>query len=207
MIVLFGLVAAVLPAAAHPHIFVATKAEVIYDGQGNVIGVNHVWTFDENYSAIATLGFPKTPEGKFAPDKLAELAKENVESMHAMDYYTMARAGGRKLEFAKAQNYRHEHHGAALTLFFTLPLKAPAPGKTVTLEVGDQSFFVAFAFDEAKDAVVLAQAPQGCSVQVRRPRQTELMNYTKLSDQMFQALTNREAVAGAFANRASIACP
>jgi ABC-type uncharacterized transport system substrate-binding protein len=207
LVTMVGFLAFVPPAVAHPHVFVAAKAEVIYDGQGNVIGVNHVWTFDENYSAIATLGFPKTSDGKFAPEKLAELAKENVESMHAMDYYTMARAGGRKLEFAEAQNYRHEHHADALTLFFTLPLKAPAPGKTMTLEVGDQSFFVAFAFDEAKDAVVLARAPQGCSVQVRRPRQANLTSYTKLSDQMFQALTNREAVAEAFANRATIACP
>jgi hypothetical protein len=54
---------------------------------------------------------------------------------------------------------------------------------------------------------VLAQAPQGCLVTVRRPRQTDLTNYTRLSDQMFQALTNREEIAGAFANRATIACP
>jgi ABC-type uncharacterized transport system substrate-binding protein len=202
-----GLLLPAAAAVAHPHVFVAAKAEVIYDGKGNVLGVNHVWTFDESYSAFATMGFPKGPDGKFLPEKLAELAKVNVESLADFKHFTDAKAGGRKVEFAEPQNYRLEYHDTALTLFLTLPLKRPAPGKTFTLEVGDPSYFVAFTFDEAKDAVVLAQAPAGCTVTVRRPKQAELSNFTKLSDQMFQALTNKEEVAGAFANRAMIACP
>jgi ABC-type uncharacterized transport system substrate-binding protein len=196
-----------LPALAHPHVFVAAKAEVIYDGKGNVLGVNHVWTFDESYSAFATMGFPKGPDGKFLPDKLAELAKVNVESLSDFNYFTEAKAAGRKLEFAGPQNYRLEHHGNALTLFLTLPLKRPAPGKTISVDVSDPTYFVAFTFDEAADAVVLAQAPQGCTVNVRRPKEADLSNFARLSDQMFQALTNKEEVSGAFSNRAIIACP
>ncbi|MGL5116109.1 MAG: DUF1007 family protein, partial [Beijerinckiaceae bacterium] len=59
------------PAFAHPHVFVAAKAEVIYDGQGNMLGVNHVWTFDEQYSAFATMGFGKGADGKLDAVKLA----------------------------------------------------------------------------------------------------------------------------------------
>jgi ABC-type uncharacterized transport system substrate-binding protein len=207
IIVLLGLVASLPQVLAHPHVFVAAKAEVIYDGKGNVLGVNHVWTFDESYSAFATMGFPKGPDGKFLPEKLAELAKVNVESLVEFKYFSEARSGGRKVEFAAPQNYRLEHHDNALTLFLTLPLKQPAAGKTFTLDVGDQTYFVAFTFDTAADAVVLANAPQGCNVTVRRPRQDDLTNFTRLSDQMFQALTNRAEVANAFANRAMIACP
>jgi ABC-type uncharacterized transport system substrate-binding protein len=205
---LFALVTALLPAAAaaHPHVFVAAKAEIIFDGKGAVLGVNHVWTFDETYSAFATMGFPKDAEGKLLPEKLAELAKVNVESLVEFGYFTEAKAAGRKVEFAPPQNYRIEHHGAALTLFLTLPLKRPTPGRTFTLDVGDPTYFVAFGFDEASDAVVLAQAP-GCTVTIRRPRQGELSNFARLSDQMFQALTNRSDVADAFANRAIVACP
>jgi ABC-type uncharacterized transport system substrate-binding protein len=207
LIIVLGLGASLPQALAHPHVFVAAKAEVIFDGKGNMLGVNHVWTFDESYSAFATMGFPKGPDGKLLPEKLAELAKVNVESLVDFKYFTDGKSGGRKLEFAAPQNYRLEHHDNALTLFLTLPLKQPQPGKTVTLDVGDQTYFVAFAFDEAKDAVVLANAPQGCNVTVRRPRQADLTGYTRLSDQMFQALTNRAEVADAFANRAMIVCP
>jgi ABC-type uncharacterized transport system substrate-binding protein len=206
-LLLSGILMAATPAAAHPHVFVAAKAEVIYDGKGNVLGINHVWTFDETYSAFATMGFPKTADGSFAPDKLAELAKVNVESLVDFGYFTEAKASGRKVAFASPQNYRLEHHNNALTMFLTLPLKQPVVGKTFTLEVGDPSYFVAFSFDEAKDAVVLAEAPQGCTVSIRRPKQGDLTNYTRLSDQMFQALTNKSEVSDVFANRATIACP
>jgi ABC-type uncharacterized transport system substrate-binding protein len=204
---LCAVVLAPLAARAHPHVFVAAKAEVIFDGKGNVIGVNHVWTFDESYSAFATMGFPKTADGKFDPAKLAELAKVNVESLADFGFFTDGKAAGKKIEFAAPQNYRLENHVNALTLFLTLPLKRPAPGKTFTLDVGDPTHFVAFTFDEAKDAVVLAQAPAGCTVTVRRPSQSDLSNFAKLSDQMFQALTNKAEVSDAFSNRAIIACP
>lgn len=205
--ILIGILISLSPARAHPHVFVAAKAEVIFDGQGNVIGVNHVWTFDENYSAFATMGFPKGPDGKFLPEKLAELAKVNVESLVDFSYFTEAKAAGRKVEFAAPQNYRLEHNDTALTLFLTLPLKTPAPGRTFTLDVSDATFFVAFTFDEAKDAVVLARAPQGCTVSIRRPKQGQLSDFTRLSDQMFQSLSGRSEVVDAFSNRAVIACP
>jgi ABC-type uncharacterized transport system substrate-binding protein len=202
-----GLSLFAVPALAHPHVFVAAKAEVIYDGAGNVIGVNHVWTFDEQYSAFATMGFPKTPDGKFEMAKLQELAKVNVESLIDFNYFTEGKAGGKKVEFASPENYRMEHHGNAITLFLSLPLKKPVPGKTFNLEVSDSSYFVAFAFDEAADAVVLSKAPDGCAVTVRRPKGEDLSNYTKLSDQMFSQLSNKSEVAGAFGNRAMIVCP
>jgi ABC-type uncharacterized transport system substrate-binding protein len=203
----FALAASFSAAMAHPHVFVAAKAEIIYDGKGNVLGVNHVWTFDETYSAFATMGFPKTADGKFEPAKLAELAKVNIESLVDFGYFTEGKSGGRKVEFAAPQNYRVEHHNNALTLFLTLPLKQAAPGKTFSIDVGDPTYFVAFAFDDAADAVVLSQAPEGCKVTVRRPKPEDLTNYTKLSDQMFQALTNKAEVAANFSNRAIVACP
>jgi ABC-type uncharacterized transport system substrate-binding protein len=196
------------PALAHPHVFVAAKAEIIYDGEGNVLGVNHVWTFDESYSAFATMGFPKDKDGKFDAAKLAELAKVNAESLADFNYFTEGKAGGKKVEFTQPQNYRMEQNGEALTLFLTLPLKKPAPGKTFSIDVSDASYFVAFTFDEAKDAVVLSRAPQGCTVTIRRPNQQDLTNYTKLSDQLFQQLAGKNPeIAGAFGNRAIVACP
>jgi len=131
----------------------------------------------------------------------------NTESLADFGYFTEAKAGGRKAEFANPQNYRIEQNGAALTLFMTLPLKAPAPGRTFSIDVSDPSYFVAFAFDDAKDAVVLSRAPSGCTVTVRRPSQGDLSGFAKLSDQMFAQLSGKAEVAGAFGNRAIVACP
>ncbi len=207
LVLLTGLLAGVSVASAHPHVFVAAKAEVLYDGAGNVLGVNHVWTFDEAYSAFATVGFPKGADGKIEASKLAELAKVNVESLVDFGYFTEAKTAGKKVEFAAPQNYRMEENGNAVTLFMTLPLKKPVLGKTFSIEVSDSSFFVAFSFDAAADAVVLSRAPQGCTVSVNRPKGEDLSAFTKLSDQTFLQLPNKSEISGAFSNRAIIACP
>jgi hypothetical protein len=42
------------PAAAHPHVWVLLKSQILYDEAGLVTGVRHVWTFDDLYSAFLT---------------------------------------------------------------------------------------------------------------------------------------------------------
>jgi ABC-type uncharacterized transport system substrate-binding protein len=202
-----GFCVATTIATAHPHVFVGAKAEVVFDDKGNVIGINHVWTFDEQYSAFATMGFSKNAEGKLDPEKLAELAKINTESLGDFGYFTIAKAAGKKVEFSAPQNAKMLENGNAVTLLMTLPLKEPVSGRTFSLEVSDPTYFVAFSFDPAEDAVVMARAPAGCNVSIRRPKAEDLSNYTKLSDQMFAQLNNKSEVAGAFGNRALIACP
>lgn len=194
-------------AEAHPHVFVGAKAEVIFDDKGQVIGINHAWTFDEQYSAFATMGFPKGSDGKFEASKLAELAKVNVESLGDFSYFTHAKAAGKKVAFAPPQNYRIEQNGNAITLFLSLPLTQAQSAKLFSVEVMDQSYFVAFAFDPAADAVLLHKGPDGCKVTVNRPKAEDLANYTKLSDQLFQQLSDRTAVAVSFSNKAIVACP
>ena len=44
------------PAAAHPHVWVVLKSQLIYDKAGLVTGVRHVWTFDDVYSTFLISG-------------------------------------------------------------------------------------------------------------------------------------------------------
>ena len=43
-------------AFAHPHVFVTMKSELVYAPDGTVTGVQHSWTFDEMFSAMAIQG-------------------------------------------------------------------------------------------------------------------------------------------------------
>ncbi len=53
----------VLPALAHPHVFVSARAEILYNADGAVRAVKHVWSFDEAYSAYITQGLDKNGDG------------------------------------------------------------------------------------------------------------------------------------------------
>jgi len=67
-------------AAAHPHVWVSARAQVIFDAKGEIEAIRHAWTFDEMYSAFVTEGQGKDGQ-LMTKEELAPLAKTNVESL------------------------------------------------------------------------------------------------------------------------------
>ncbi|HMN74397.1 MAG TPA: DUF1007 family protein, partial [Rhodoblastus sp.] len=68
------------PALAHPHVWVAARATVLFDKEGRIAGIRNDWTFDEMYSAFATQGLGQ--DGKPPTrEELQPLAKTNIESL------------------------------------------------------------------------------------------------------------------------------
>lgn len=169
----WGLIAAVFApaaAAAHPHVFVDAKAEVLFDAQGRLTGVRHVWTFDPAFSAFAVQGLDKNHDGKLSADELAPLAKTNVTSLNRYSFFTILTIDGKKVPLKFPDVYFLRWQGNHLTLFYQLPLKQPvAVRQNATLEVYDPEYFVAFTF-ENNDPVTLFQAPKGCHAEYHPPK-------------------------------------
>src|SRR4051794_11536504 len=94
-----------VPAAAHPHVWIVARSEVVFDAEGKLTGFRHTWTFDPAYSAFAVTGLDSHGDGKPDPDKLAELAKTNVESLEEWGYFTAAKVNGTSVEFARPAEY------------------------------------------------------------------------------------------------------
>src|SRR5580698_56820 len=93
---------AVLPAGlarAHPHVWATIKTELLYAADGSVTGVRHAWTFDDMFSAFATMGIKAKTKGEFTREELQPLAKVNVDSLKGFAYFTYATMDG-----AKAKN-------------------------------------------------------------------------------------------------------
>jgi len=195
------------PALAHPHVWVTAKAEVVYDSEGKMTGIRHAWTFDKGYSAYVTQGLDKNGDGKLTPEELQDLAKENTESLIDFDYFTVLKANGKKQEFASPRDYRMVYENEAATLTYFLPLKAAATARTVSLEVYDPTFFVSFSLAEGNDAVKLASAPQGCAINISRPKPVDTAQQQNLSESFFETLTANSSFGLQFANKAIIACP
>ena len=136
-----GLVIVPAAAQAHPHIWVTVKSEVVYGPDGTVTGVRHAWTFDDMFSVFATQGIESKKKGEFTREELAPLAEVNVTSLKEYDFFTYAKANGKKVEFNEPlADYYLDFNpkDTVLTLYFTLPLKAPVKAKDLTLEVYDR---------------------------------------------------------------------
>jgi ABC-type uncharacterized transport system substrate-binding protein len=192
-------------AEAHPHVWVTFHCEVLYAADGSMTGVRHAWTFDDMFSAYALQGIPHAKKGQYTRQELAPLAQTNVDSLKEYDYFTYARVDGRKLKFADPVEYWLEYKDAALTLHFTLPLKAPAAAKATKIEVYDPSIFVDFEF--AKDTPVsLSGAPQ-CLVSYDLPHQPTPTEQARLSQLDAVPLDPSSTYGEIFANKIMVKCP
>src|SRR5215216_6108223 len=125
----------VTAAQAHPHVWVTMKSELVYGADGSAIGVRHAWSFDDMFSTYATQGLESKEKGKFTREELAPLAQVNVESLKEFDYFTVARANGKKADFSPPVDYWLELKDGLLTLHFTLPFKTPVKTPSLDIEV------------------------------------------------------------------------
>ncbi len=204
---LAALLAAAVPAAAHPHVWVTVKSEVLFNKAGKIAAIRHHWTFDDMYSAFVTTGIGES--GKPAtPEELLPVAKVNVESLAEFDYFTFAKDAHGKVEFAKPIDYSMtESDDMIATLHFTLPLQTPASaGKVFSFQVYDPTFFVDFAFDKT-DYLKLVNAPKGCSTNDFKPPPLSAADSLKLTAAAAEDFSPDEAFVIRLSDRAVIACP
>lgn len=193
------------PAAAHPHVFVTAKAEIVFAADGSVQAIRNRWSFDEAYSAYITQGLDKNGDGKLTSDELAELAKINVESLPDVEFFTAAKLNGRKQEFGTPGEQVMSYDNKVLTLVFTLPLKTPAKARSFGIEIGDPTYFVAFSIVDEPDAVVTKGAPQGCVVRVNRPPKLDDATQKRLAEADITATPDVSGLE--VVTRALVACP
>lgn len=209
LVALFAIAATASPAAAHPHVWVTVKSELLYAPDGTLKGVRHAWTFDDMFSTFATQGLEAKKKGQFTREELAPLAKVNVESLKEFDFFTYATADGKKIEFNEPIEGFYlvfDPKSTELTLHFELPLKAPVKAKNVNIEVYDREYYVDFSLAE-KEPIRLAGAPAKCKLSIGKPAEMGAALAQQLSqlgpDQRDASLT----IGSEFANKIIVTCP
>lgn len=107
-LVLATTLAQLMPAAAHPHIWVNARTTVLYDN-GTIVGFRQAWSFDEYYTAMAIDGLDVDKDGKYTREELAELAKVNIEALKDFGYFTFPRLKEQPLAIAAPTDFHLEH--------------------------------------------------------------------------------------------------
>jgi ABC-type uncharacterized transport system substrate-binding protein len=207
-LVLF-LVIGVPQAFAHPHVWVDVESIVHYNEAGFATGIAHHWTFDETYTVYTVQGLGKNPDGSFKTEDLKALAETNTTHLKEWEYFTVVHGNGVKAPLFQApQQAKLEYKNNRLVLSFFLPLEKPiAAQKSLGLEIYDPTYFVAFRIRDGEDAVRLDQAPKGCITQITRPKPLDATAQMRLSDALYETLTDADNFSENFSNRALVACP
>ena len=206
-LLLVGLTLAVAAggANAHPHVWVSIKSELVYAADGSATGVRHHWAFDDMFSTFATQGLESKVKGQFTREELAPLAEVNITSLKEFDYFTHAKANGKKAEFNPPTDYFLDFTNNVLTLHFTLPFKAPAKAQSLDIEVFDGTYFVDFVFLE-KDPVTLVNAPASCKLDVVRPFDKNPAPGKPLSESFFSQLGPNPNFGAQYSAKLSVKC-
>jgi ABC-type uncharacterized transport system substrate-binding protein len=201
-----GLLIATGAAQAHPHVWITMTSTVLYAPDGTVTGVRHAWTFDDMFSTFATQGLESKQKGVFTRDELQPLAEVNVTSLKEYEYFSYAKANGKKAEFNDPVDYHLEHNKDLLILHFTLPLKSPTKAQNLEIEVFDPAYFIDFQFAE-KDGVLLKGAPAACKGMLGRPQEMS----KELADRLSKIGPSEQIPANSFgaqfANKIVVKCP
>jgi ABC-type uncharacterized transport system substrate-binding protein len=174
-----GIVAAVIVGvacpgivAAHPHVWVTVKTELLHDTQKNITGFRHHWTFDIFYTSFAIQGLDKDNDGTYSREELKELAEVNVTSLKEFDFFTFPALAGQDLERLEPRDYWLDYKDKMLTLNFTLPLENPVPKaklKDFQFAVYDPTFYVAFTFAD-KEPVRIEDGLGECHAEIVKPQ-------------------------------------
>lgn len=196
-------------AEAHPHVFVDAKAELVFDAGGRIVAVRHIWQFDKAFTAYAIQGLDANNDGKLSQDELKPLADTNVESLKEYDYFTFLKADGKEQGFDEPKEYWLQFVSGRLTLFYTLPLKAPVAAKHAVLDIYDPEYFVAITF--VKDTPFkLVDAKAGCNGAFQPPKPLDAGTASRLleipADQR-DLPSGLAAFTLGLANRFNVSCP
>ena len=205
--ILAGAGFAVLPATAHPHVWVVGATDVMFDAGGRITGLRQHWSFDEMYSAFATQGVGE--KGKpISREALAPLAKTNVDSLAEFGFFTAARAAGKRLDFNEPTDYWLEaDEKGVVSLHFTLPLKEPVDArKPFSFQTYDPTYFVSFSTEKGKEAKLVG-APPGCSLSAVDPAPLLAADTSKLNQAASDNFSPGADLSIKLSTRIIVACP
>jgi ABC-type uncharacterized transport system substrate-binding protein len=198
------------PALAHPHIFIDTALEVVFDDQNRATGVRVTWIYDDFFSltVIGDKGLDPDFDGVLTPDELAQLS--GFDMAWDADYPgdTYALLGGQALSLSRPTDWTAQYDGGKITTTHLRHFEAPVSvgQSSLLVQVYDPSFYTSYSI---VGTPVLTGAV-GCTVQVFEPDRAA-------ADAILQAAldklsgtdgieTDFPAVGAAYSEEARISC-
>lgn len=178
--------AGVLPASAHPHVFVNNKMIVTFDA-GMLQGISFTWTFDDMFSNMILADYDPKHTGQFDAAQIKavkEGAFDNLENYH---YFIALAAGNKPISRFKIERFTPSVvEKSKLVYTFFVPLRVPVKptDQAVRVTVYDDSYYVAFDLLHLEDVTVQAGDDVTCDLSVEKTKVKPLWPGQYMPDQL-----------------------
>ena len=158
-----------LPAAsavAHPHVFVVTAVNVIYE-DGRPAAVELSWIYDEYFSLLLTadLGIDLDGDLVLTSEEEAILASAVTDWPADFDGDLEVMQDGSVLSLGPKRDHRMEFRDGIVHEIHTRPLPEGLPDTDLTVRVYDPNYYTAYEVAEP----VLVTGAEGCAATVTPP--------------------------------------
>lgn len=158
------------PVAAHPHIFIDTELEVIFDAAGQATHVRVTWIYDDFYSLlmIEDRGLDPDGDGTLTPEEHAAL--QGFDMAWDADFLgdTHVLAGDAAVGLGRPSDWTAAYVDGRIVSTHLRALDRPvaAAEAPLVVQVYDPGYYSAYYITAQP---VLTGAPAGCSAQVFEP--------------------------------------
>lgn len=191
------------PLAAHPHAWIDLRSTVVLNEAGQVIALEQEWLFDDFYTAVAS---EASGSDKDKGTDWTALAKTNLESLKAYDYFTQVLSDGKRVALSTVTEYESEVRGGRLWMRFVVPLAEPVDpaDKAFSYSVFDPTYYIEIL--HLKGDVIAFQGPQpkGCAGQIVAPTPTTEM--VLLAQALDKNAKSDDTLGQMFAERVDVSC-
>ena len=195
-----------MPAAAHPHVFVDARLEVVADDSGNVTALQNVWRFDEFFTSSVILDYDTNMDNQLTGDELTEIGETVRQSLGEYGYYTQINDNGEDVPLATPDVIHADMMDGQLLLIFSAKPSRPIKlAGHLTFGIYDASMYTAIDFQRDADLVTIGKAFDRCKIAVVRPDPDEIIseNNDALTAAFFNDPTDMSKL---FATRLDMTC-
>jgi ABC-type uncharacterized transport system substrate-binding protein len=166
------LAGAALPAAAHPHVFIANHTTVTFD-QGMLQGISFQWTFDPMFSEMILGDYDPGHTGLFDASRAAALKEGAFDNLVNYHYFVAIWVKGKPIKKLVIEKFTPSVTNKGLLMYsFFVPVKlaVTAEDQTVLLTVYDDTYYVAFDILHVTEVTVEGKAKVACDLSVQKTK-------------------------------------
>lgn len=192
---------------AHPHVWITSKSDLVFNESGNVAAINVEWTFDEYYSVTAIEGLDTNKNGSVEPDELRGLTTQNITDLKPYRYFTQVEIDKKPAKYGDVTEFGSYFKNGALTMFFRLPLAEPADPTSSKLEyrMYDPEFYISIEYPAKGGVTMIGKAPADCSAKVL-PSEADAEEAGGNSEEFWAKLSENGDVGALYAERVTVVC-
>lgn len=129
-------------ASAHPHVFVYTATDIVFDEKG-LAGFRIRWLFDEMFSGMIVLDFDENGNKRFEPAEIEKLKAGAFANLREYNYFIHVKINGNPFKVQFVTDFSARIHKDRMIYEFFVPCHVTAAGtvKEIRLSIYDESFY------------------------------------------------------------------